>query len=87
MSTLYSANGQPQPADVEAKSAYLNPQFFIIRAVVYLAVWAAVGTWFHRQSVAQDKSGDPQITKSMRTASTIAVIPYGLTSRSQGLTG
>lgn len=80
MSTLYSwANGQPQPADVMAKSAYLNPQFFIIRAVVYLAVWAAVGTWFHRQSVAQDKSGDPQITKSMRTASTIAVILYGLT--------
>jgi len=80
MSTLYSwANGQPQPADVMAKSGYLNPQFFIIRAVVYLAVWAAVGTWFHRQSVAQDKSGDPQITKSMRTASTIAVILYGLT--------
>ena len=80
MSTLWSwANGQPQPADVMAKAGYLNTQFFIIRAVFYLVTWAVIGTWFYRQSVAQDKSGDPMLTKSMRTASTIAVILFGVT--------
>ena len=80
MDTIWSwANGRPQPADVVAKAGYLNTQFFVIRAVFYLLVWTVIGTWFHRKSVAQDKSGDPLVTKSMRKASTIAVILFGIT--------
>jgi len=86
MGTIWSwANGQPQPADVVAKEGYLNTQFFIIRAVLYLLAWAVIGTWFHRKSVAQDKSGDPLLTKSMRKASTVSVILFGLTISFAGI--
>ena len=80
MGTIWSwANGRPQPADVLAKVGYLNTQFFVIRAVIYLVVWAVIGTWFYRKSVEQDKTGDPLLTKSMRKASSVAVILFGFT--------
>ena len=80
MSTLFPwASGGPQPADVVAKEGYLNPQFFTIRAGLYVVTWAVIGTWFHRKSVEQDRSGDPHLTKGMRKVSSIAVILYGVT--------
>ncbi len=42
------------------KIDYLSPKWFLIRAVIYLALWSFLGWMLYRQSVAQDKDGDPK---------------------------
>jgi len=61
------------------KRAYLNETFWVIRAVLYLAVWAGAGWFFLRNSVAQDDSGDVNLTHRMQRWAPLAAILYGLT--------
>jgi hypothetical protein len=46
-----------QPA-VAKKAGYLSVNFFLIRAAIFLGLWAFMGWMLHRQSVAQDRDGD-----------------------------
>jgi hypothetical protein len=65
---------------LQAKSAYLNPTFFYIRAVVFLAAWVGLSLFFRQNSLAQDKtSTDLTPTVKMRTLSAPAVLIFGLT--------
>ncbi|HVX67074.1 MAG TPA: hypothetical protein VHA11_10750 [Bryobacteraceae bacterium] len=41
---------------LQAKAAFLNPQFFAARAVVYFAVWSLWALKLYRNSVAQDSA-------------------------------
>ncbi|HUR22189.1 MAG TPA: hypothetical protein VMZ90_15340 [Vicinamibacterales bacterium] len=41
---------------IQSKAAYLNPQFFYIRAVIYFLIWIALTTILTRWSKAQDES-------------------------------
>ncbi|AUX47400.1 hypothetical protein SOCE26_089200 [Sorangium cellulosum] len=61
------------------KAAYLNPTFFYIRAVVYLAAWAGLSIWFIKTSRAQDESADMRPTAKMRASSAPAIIVFALT--------
>jgi len=61
------------------KKPYLNVKFFVIRTVVYFAVWSALAFWFGRQSRLQDATGDPEITRRMRRASPLGLLLFGLT--------
>lgn len=61
------------------KSAYLNPTFFYIRAVIYFVVWSALGWYFTRLSRQQDESGDPEITNRMQAAAPVAILLTALT--------
>ncbi len=65
---------------VAAKSAYLNTQFFLIRAVAYFALWAGIAHWFVATSRAQDASGDSALSRRMRTLAGPALIVYALTT-------
>lgn len=49
---------------LQGKSGYLNVTFFIIRAVVFIAIWCFFSWKLYGNSVRQDKSGDPKETKS-----------------------
>jgi hypothetical protein len=51
---------------LSAKSAYLNPTFFYIRAAIFFAAWTFLSLWFARQSANQDESGDPRLTVKMQ---------------------
>ena len=51
---------------LSAKSAYLNPTFFYIRAVIFFAAWTFLSWWFARQSAKQDESGDARLTVKMQ---------------------
>lgn len=51
---------------LQHKSPYLNVNFFLVRMVVYVAIWALLGTWYHRMSVRQDQTGDPKLTGKMQ---------------------
>ncbi len=63
---------------LQGKQAYLNPTFFLIRAAIYLIVWAALAHRFFRGSTDQDKSGDPTITAKLTTFSYPAIALFGI---------
>jgi hypothetical protein len=61
------------------KQPYLNVPFFIVRAVIYFAVWAGLARYFLRKSVAQDATGDPRLTLRMQWWSAPGTLLYALT--------
>lgn len=61
------------------KQPYLNVPFFIVRCVVYFAVWVGLARYFVRRSVAQDATGDVQLTLRMQWWSAPGTLLYGLT--------
>jgi hypothetical protein len=64
---------------LQHKSPYLNPLFFIIRAVIYFAVWFFFAWKLNRWSAEQDASGDPRIRRKMQDISGPVVLLFGLT--------
>jgi len=62
------------------KQPYLNVPFFIVRAVIYFAVWAGLARYFLRKSVAQDATGDPRLTLRMQWWSAPGMLLYALTA-------
>lgn len=62
------------------KAPYLNMQFFMIRAFIYFAIWAVIGTWFYRKSLKQDSGKHPEITRKLWKWSTLAVILFALST-------
>lgn len=61
------------------KAPYLNPTFFIIRAVIYFAVWVGVSHSLRKWSLAQDVDGNPQQLEKMRTLGPASLPFLGLT--------
>ncbi|RLS25000.1 MAG: quinol:cytochrome C oxidoreductase [Planctomycetota bacterium] len=78
METL-KANNEAEFLIVQAKTAFLNPTFFWIRACVYFVVWAALSHFFLTNSVRQDESGDRAISSRMQKFSAPTAILFGLT--------
>ena len=64
---------------LHAKEPWLNVPFFLVRTVLYFGVWSALAIWFHRKSTQQDKTGDPRLTNTMETMSTVALILFAFT--------
>jgi hypothetical protein len=61
------------------KHLILNRGFFFLRAVVYLGLWSLLGWWFRRQSLRQDATRDPAITRRLQRVSAPALVVFGLT--------
>jgi hypothetical protein len=55
------------------------PWFWIIRAVIFLAVWAMLARYFVNASIAQDASGDVNISRRLQQYAPVAMILYALT--------
>lgn len=51
------------------KSPYLNSSFFIIRGLVFFAIWIGLAWMLNRYSLAQDADGNPARTVSLRKLS------------------
>ncbi len=64
---------------LQAKRLYLNVPFFIVRAVIYFAVWNAVSYFLNAWSLEQDRTGDPRIARRMQRMSAGGLVAYGLT--------
>ncbi len=47
---------------LQGKAAFLNPQFFVLRAVLYFTVWSLWAVKLYRNSVAQD--AEPSLAKA-----------------------
>lgn len=63
---------------LKGKAAFLNPTFFIIRQVIYFAIWGYVGHKLYKASVELEKTGDWGITTLMRKVSAPAIPLFGL---------
>lgn len=61
------------------KAGYLNGPFFLLRMALYFAIWTLMARYFHRASVLQDDTGDPDLTSRMQGRSPVCVIIYALT--------
>ncbi|HEX5041954.1 MAG TPA: hypothetical protein VFV75_03560 [Candidatus Polarisedimenticolaceae bacterium] len=62
------------------KQPYLNSRFFVGRAVLYFGVWSWLALYFLRSSRAQDRTGDPEITRRLRRVSGPAIVLFALTT-------
>jgi hypothetical protein len=51
---------------LQAKEPFLNVPFFLIRQVLYFAVWVAAAWLISRMSARQDRGEDPGITRRMQ---------------------
>ena len=79
---LYSwTNPNLVAADVvlKSKQLYLNLPFFLIRNVIYFAVWWALIRGLNRWSDEQDRTGDPRIALRLENMSGPGLVLYGLT--------
>jgi len=63
---------------IQHKQAFLNVPFFLLRAVVYLGLWAWMAHYFLSRSVKQDESGDPNLTIQMERFSGPAILLFAL---------
>lgn len=50
---------------LQHKAAYLNPTFFMLRSLVYVALWTALAWLFFSRSRAQDTTDSPQPTRQL----------------------
>jgi hypothetical protein len=67
------------PAVLQHKRAYLNVPFFLIRAVLYFAVWLALTYFLNKWSREQDRVADPRWLARLRRLSGPGIVLYGLT--------
>lgn len=65
---------------IEHKEPYLNVPFFLIRNVLYFAIWSTMAILLTRWSAAQDRTGDPELTIRQRFLSGPGIVVYGLTA-------
>src|SRR5437868_4159873 len=63
---------------LDAKRAYLNWYFFLIRAVVFLGFFLCAALVLRRLSVNQDKDGNPRFTILMRKVAFISLPMFAL---------
>ena len=61
------------------KAVYLNIPFFVVRAVIYFAVWMVVGFFLSKWSQAQERSADAAFIQRVQTLSGPGLVLYGLT--------
>jgi hypothetical protein len=66
-------------AVLKSKQLYLNLPFFLIRNVIYFAVWWALVRGLNRWSDEQDRTGDPRLALRLEGMSRPGLVLYGLT--------
>ncbi|MEX0742311.1 MAG: hypothetical protein WD079_05890, partial [Phycisphaeraceae bacterium] len=64
---------------IMGKRAWLNIPFFIVRWVLYLAIWSGLAIWYWRTSTKQDATGDATLTRKMEMFAAPAVLIFGVT--------
>jgi hypothetical protein len=63
---------------LQGKSGYLNTPFFIVRAVVYFAIWNVLAITLNRWSKEQDETGNPALPLRMQRVSAGGLLLYVL---------
>jgi hypothetical protein len=74
----YHTGGHHGDKILDHKAPYLNVPFFVIRTLIYFAVWGAIAIILTRLSRRQDETGDWKISSSMNRFSGPAMIAFVL---------
>lgn len=82
MYNLYTWTHADYVADdpiLSAKTAYLNETFYLIRQVIYFAVWGFLGYKLHQTSVKMDRTRDWGLTVLLRKFSAPGILLFAIT--------
>lgn len=63
-------------ANIQAKAAYLNIPFFLIRTVFYFAIWSLYSYLLNKWSAEQDRTGDESLMGKMRGLSAPGLVVF-----------
>lgn len=63
---------------LKGKAAYLNTQFFIVRAVIYFAVWNGLAFFLNKWSKEQDETGDTALPLRMQRLSSGGLLLHAI---------
>ncbi|NBC10764.1 MAG: hypothetical protein GVY24_03395, partial [Planctomycetes bacterium] len=66
----------PDDPIVAGKAPFLLPAAWAVRLVIYMLVFGVMGWWYHRTSLRQDRTADPQLTRRMQALAAPGVIVY-----------
>src|SRR5476651_2339191 len=64
--------------EVAIRSAYLNPTFFYFRVFFYFLYFILAGLYYRRESVLQDRDGNPILTRRMPDHTYLALVIFVL---------
>lgn len=64
---------------LQAKRFYLTIPFFIVRQIIYFAIWMSLIYYLNRWSGLQDKTEDPDLLRKLRFLSGPGLVLYGIT--------
>ena len=67
------------------KAPFLNPTFFLVRWVIYFAIWTWLASFFWRTSRRQDTTRDTSLTLRMENRSGPAIVLFALTCSGAGM--
>jgi hypothetical protein len=73
---------RPEAAEdviIQAKAAYLNEPFFLIRTVIYVLLWSAIGYCLSRWSLQQDVEGPQPAIRKLRLLSGAGLVLMAIT--------
>ncbi len=74
----YAAERGIDLASWAEKSRYLNPGWFTIRSLIYVAVWSGLAIYYFKLSRRQDETGEVTLTERMQARSGPAVMLFSL---------
>jgi len=63
---------------LRGKAPYLNGPFFIVRWVVFLAVWILLAAYYWKRSTEQDRTGDVRLSLAMERTAGPAMVVFAL---------
>jgi hypothetical protein len=69
----------PSPDMASGHAWYLSISFFVVRAIVYFAIWISAGYFLNKWSLEQDRTADPSLARRLKRLSAPGLILYGLT--------
>lgn len=61
---------------VQAKSAWLDVPFFVVRTVVYFAIWITIAEVLRRASLEQDRADSPRLERRMYVTSAVGLVAF-----------
>jgi len=61
---------------LKEKTLYLNVPFFLVRAVLYFAIWNGLAFVLTRWSAEQDRTGNPELAIRMQSTSAVGLVLY-----------
>jgi hypothetical protein len=80
MGKLYAWSRSPATEAGDHHDAWLSAPFFLLRAVLYFAIWLVMAYFLNRWSHEQDRHADPQLKRRLQVLSGPGLVIYGLTA-------